>query len=193
MILDRILEHKRAEVRHKQSRGYLADLKARIADRTSRLDFAITLVATRTPTSPALIDGTLYMQVLQRNSRAGRGRGGESYIQALDPNTGVQRWRHLRKSNARAESLEAFSTPIPFEAKGRKELVILGGEKIYEAFLPRAERLYLTFVDAELPGDTYFPEVDFSEWVEVDRLDHPADERHCYPFHIVELERREVA
>ncbi len=55
MILDRILEHKRAEVRHKQSRGYLADLKARIADRTSRLDFAITLVATRTPTSPALI------------------------------------------------------------------------------------------------------------------------------------------
>ena len=73
------------------------------------------------------------------------------------------------------------------------ELVILGGEKIYEAFLPRAERLYLTFVDAELPGDTYFPEVDFSEWVEVDRLDHPADERHCYPFHIVELERREVA
>ncbi len=73
------------------------------------------------------------------------------------------------------------------------ELVILGGEKIYEAFLPRAERLYLTFVDAEVPGDTYFPDVDFSEWVEVDRVDHPADERHSYPFHMVELERREVA
>lgn len=78
-------------------------------------------------------------------------------------------------------------------AVGADELVILGGEKLYEALLPRAERLYLTFVHAEVPGDTYFPDVDFSEWVEVDRLDHPADERHAYPFHIVELERRQVA
>ena len=35
MILDRILEHKRAELRHKQSRGYLTELKGRIADRSA--------------------------------------------------------------------------------------------------------------------------------------------------------------
>ena len=39
MILDRILEHKRAEVRHKQSRGYMVELKAKIADRMPPLLF----------------------------------------------------------------------------------------------------------------------------------------------------------
>ncbi|MGH7164674.1 MAG: indole-3-glycerol phosphate synthase TrpC [Nitrospiraceae bacterium] len=55
MILERILEHKRAELRHKQSRGYLADLKARIRDQVQPLGFTVTLEATRKPTSPALI------------------------------------------------------------------------------------------------------------------------------------------
>lgn len=55
MILDRILEHKKAEIRHKQSRGYLADLKARIRDQSAPLGFATTLDATRTAQSPALI------------------------------------------------------------------------------------------------------------------------------------------
>jgi len=55
MILDRILEHKRAELRRKQSRGYLADLKAKIRDKAQPLGFTIALEATRRPTSPALI------------------------------------------------------------------------------------------------------------------------------------------
>jgi len=55
MILDRILEHKRAEIRHKQSRGYLAELKKKIRDQDPALPFAITLEATRKPESPALI------------------------------------------------------------------------------------------------------------------------------------------
>lgn len=55
MILDRILEHKRAELRHKQSRSYLASLKAAIRDAAPPLGFAVTLEATRTPASPALI------------------------------------------------------------------------------------------------------------------------------------------
>lgn len=55
MILDQILEHKKAELRHKQSRAYLADLKAAIRDAPSTLGFAVTLDATRTPVSPALI------------------------------------------------------------------------------------------------------------------------------------------
>ncbi|ALA58710.1 indole-3-glycerol phosphate synthase TrpC [Nitrospira moscoviensis] len=55
MILDRILEHKKAELRHKQSRSYLADLKAAIRDGSPPLGFAVTLDATRNETSPALI------------------------------------------------------------------------------------------------------------------------------------------
>ena len=55
MILDRILEHKRAEVRHKQSRGYLAGLKGKIRDQAPPMPFAIALEATRKPEGPALI------------------------------------------------------------------------------------------------------------------------------------------
>ena len=55
MILARILEHKKAEVRHKQSRGYLADLRAQIRDTSRPLGFSVALDATRSSVSPALI------------------------------------------------------------------------------------------------------------------------------------------
>lgn len=55
MILHRILEHKQAELRHKQSRGYIAELKGRIADRSSPKGFIDALEAGMTEDSPALI------------------------------------------------------------------------------------------------------------------------------------------
>ena len=55
MILDRILEHKKAELRHKQSRGYLTELKAKIRDQQPPMGFCIALEATRKPDGLALI------------------------------------------------------------------------------------------------------------------------------------------
>lgn len=55
MILSRILEHKKAELRHKQSRGYFSELRAHIRDTAGPLGFAVALEATATSTSPALI------------------------------------------------------------------------------------------------------------------------------------------
>lgn len=83
-------------------------------------------------TSPLLYDGRLYMQVLQRNSQVG-GRGkpnAESYLLAMDPATGKDLWKHVRPSEAVSESLESFTTPIPYEYKGRKEILIAGGDCI---------------------------------------------------------------
>lgn len=70
------------------------------------------------------------------------------------------------------------------------ETVLIGGSGIYAAGLPLADRLYLTFVDAEVEGDVHFPEFDAGEWVEVAREEHPADARHAHAFSIVTLERR---
>ena len=53
MILQRILEHKKAELRRKQSRGYLAELKGKIADRPAPSGFIKALE--ESPDSPALI------------------------------------------------------------------------------------------------------------------------------------------
>lgn len=55
MILQRILEHKAAELRHKESRGYLADLKGRIRDIGPSSGLAVAIDATRRLGRPALI------------------------------------------------------------------------------------------------------------------------------------------
>src|SRR5512147_664022 len=55
MILSRIIEHKKAEIRRKQSRGYLAELKSKIQDAPRPMGFAVALEATRSSQCPALI------------------------------------------------------------------------------------------------------------------------------------------
>jgi indole-3-glycerol phosphate synthase len=55
MILSRILEHKKAELRRKQSRGYRAELKGRIVEQPRPLGFIQALEAGLTSTAPALI------------------------------------------------------------------------------------------------------------------------------------------
>lgn len=82
--------------------------------------------------SPLLYNGKLYIQVLQRNVPV-NGRGNprnDSYVLALEPKTGKEIWKHVRPSDAVAESLEAYSTPIPYTWNGKTELLILGGDCI---------------------------------------------------------------
>lgn len=85
-------------------------------------------------TSPALFDGKLHLQVLQRDvpvrGRGLAGRKNESYLLAMDPGTGKTLWRHVRPSKARAESREAFTTPIPCSLNGRKQLLVVGGDAL---------------------------------------------------------------
>jgi len=84
--------------------------------------------------SPTLMDGKLYLQVLQRDvpveGRGLRDRAIESYLLAMDPETGKVLWRHVRPSRAVAESREAFTTPIPFQYDGAKQLLISGGDAL---------------------------------------------------------------
>lgn len=83
-------------------------------------------------TSPLLFDGRLILQVLQRDTPVnGRGRSdgpNDSYVLALDPKTGKELWKQIRPCEARAESREAFSTPMPFTHEGRTELLVAGGD-----------------------------------------------------------------
>jgi dihydrofolate reductase len=49
------------------------------------------------------------------------------------------------------------------------EVFVVGGAVVFAEALPRANRLELTFVDSEPEGDTFFPDVDWSQWREVAR------------------------
>lgn len=71
-----------------------------------------------------------------------------------------------------------------------QELFIIGGAAIYTLGMPLAHRLYLTEIDTELQGDTFFPDFNKSEWTEVSRKHHPADDRHAYPFDFVIYNRK---
>jgi outer membrane protein assembly factor BamB len=82
--------------------------------------------------SPLIFEGKLYIQVLQRNEPVHeRGKpNGESYVLCADPATGKTLWRHVRQTEAQAESREAFSTPIPHQINGKWQILIVGGDMI---------------------------------------------------------------
>jgi len=96
--------------------------------------------------SPTLFNGRLYVQVLQRDVPV-RGRGltnrkNESYILAVNPNTGKDLWRQIRPSEAQAEALEAYSTPIPYSFGGKEQLLVVGGDVLTGHDLQTGEELW---------------------------------------------------
>ena len=82
--------------------------------------------------SPLLFNGKLYVPVLHRNQPVhGRGNAhNDSFLLALNPKTGQELWKHVRPADAVAESLEAYTTPIPTTHNGRTEILITGGDCI---------------------------------------------------------------
>ncbi len=73
------------------------------------------------------------------------------------------------------------------EANEDGEVMVIGGAQVYHDALVRADRLYLTEVDAEYDGDVFFPELPEGQWREVAREDHPAtDDEPGYSFVVLE-------
>ncbi len=75
-------------------------------------------------------------------------------------------------------------------ARDANEVCVIGGTSLFEETLPIADVIHLTQVEANVPGDTYFPPFDRSQWREKEVGRHPADARHAYPIRILELERK---
>ncbi|RUM49828.1 MAG: type 3 dihydrofolate reductase [Marinomonas sp.] len=50
---------------------------------------------------------------------------------------------------------------------GQEEVMIIGGAQIYSLALERADRLYITHVDAEIEGDAFFPEVNWENYEKI--------------------------
>jgi dihydrofolate reductase len=74
-------------------------------------------------------------------------------------------------------------------AAAAAELIVVGGAEVYRLAWPRAQRVYLTRVDASVEGDTMFPALDGREWRETERQEHPADARHAFAMTFCVLER----
>ncbi len=64
--------------------------------------------------------------------------------------------------------------------KGEKVFVI-GGSEIFRLFLPKAGNMYLTHIDHEFEGDTYFPEFDKDDWELVSEEPGEVSEKSPWP------------
>ncbi|AFT68754.1 Protein containing dihydrofolate reductase region domain [Alloalcanivorax dieselolei B5] len=72
---------------------------------------------------------------------------------------------------------------------GQDEVMILGGAQIYALALPRADRLYITEVQADVDGDAWFPRWDRSQWVERGRESFKAEGPNPYDYDFVVFDR----
>ena len=82
------------------------------------------------------------------------------------------------------------SVDAAIEAAGNaEEIMIIGGNRIYQEFLPRADRIYLTRVQAEVEGDTFLPELPQDEWCETSRTEYLADELNDFDVVAMTLDR----
>jgi len=68
------------------------------------------------------------------------------------------------------------------KAAGGDEIMVIGGAQIYQKFLPLADRLYLTRVEAQVEGDAFFPEIDSTQWQQVAEEVPEKIDSHPYRF-----------
>jgi dihydrofolate reductase len=75
------------------------------------------------------------------------------------------------------------------DARGADEIMIIGGAQIYQQALPVTTRAYITEVDADVEGDTFFAALPDAQWLEVSREKFSACEKNPYDYAFVTLER----
>lgn len=69
------------------------------------------------------------------------------------------------------------------------EIMIIGGAQLYAHFLPQAQRLYLTFIEAQLIGDTFFPNFNAHDWQLIEEKSYLADQQNPYNYSFTIYER----
>ncbi|GET26880.1 dihydrofolate reductase [Prolixibacter sp. NT017] len=74
------------------------------------------------------------------------------------------------------------------KVKNEEEAFVIGGGMIYEQFYPVAGKLYLTLVHEKFEADTFFPEIDYTEWEELEREEHH-DKKNDFDYTYLTLRR----
>lgn len=71
-----------------------------------------------------------------------------------------------------------------------EELFVIGGARVYEQLMPKADKLYLTRVRTQADGDVKFPEVDWDEWQLCSETHGFADEKNDFDYCFQNYERK---
>ncbi len=112
----------------------------------------------------------------------------ESIGRALPGRQNIVISRHPERIARGCAVMPSLQAALVFADSG-KEVMIIGGARLYQEALPRASRLYLTEVHADAKGDVYFPDTDRAQWREIERQERHADDKNAYPLSFLILER----
>lgn len=91
-----------------------------------------------------------------------------------------------------AECVSSLDVALALAAGGAAgaDVCVIGGGQIYAEAIDKADRLHVTHVDAQIDGDTVFPEIASENWEEVSREEVPAGEKDVYATSYVVYQRR---
>src|SRR5699024_3897846 len=82
-------------------------------------------------------------------------------------------------ANFEAEDCERVATldeaRMVAAESGAAQLVVIGGAQVYAAAMEQAQRLYITRIHDHFEGDTWFPDVDWSQWQQVSSEEYAPD------------------
>jgi dihydrofolate reductase len=84
---------------------------------------------------------------------------------------------------------DSIETAITCGCRLADEIFIIGGATLYAASLPLADRLYLTQINRDFAGDTFFPPFDTNGWIETARDDITDDEQAGFPYSFINLQK----
>ncbi len=117
--------------------------------------------------------------------------GRRTYESIGRPLPGRQNIVITRQPGFSAEGCDVVASPAAaLSAAGdAAEIMVIGGSQIYELFLPKASRLYLTRVHADIDGDAFFPDVDAHDWRLSTSEAHEASDANEYAFDFRTYER----
>lgn len=73
--------------------------------------------------------------------------------------------------------------------RGVDEMMVIGGAQVYAEALPHVNRAYITEIDADIEGDTFFPAL-AGNWQETVREAHAPCEKNPFPYSFVVLDRQ---
>ena len=74
--------------------------------------------------------------------------------------------------------------------KDEEEVMVIGGANLFEQLLPDVGKLYITHIEGEFEGETYFPHYDENDWLEVSCESHQPDEKNKYVYHFSIMDRK---
>ena len=73
--------------------------------------------------------------------------------------------------------------------EGKEEVFVIGGAMIYNFLMPYVKKMYVTEIEKEFDGDTFFPVIDNNIWKETSREKGIKNEKNNLDYYFVTYER----